>query len=135
VIRFNRRERSASTAERDQYRAKYAGSDEYKIPPLDAYLQGTGLGHRVISDQQIDKTYVENLAFLYDLLDESVTSEDRQRWVAAKKLVDAKGGLTIKQIEQSIIGLSRISLLTAIAHRELYVDFYMQHHYCPVKKR
>jgi putative transposase len=103
------------------------GSDEYKIPPLDAYLQGTGLGHRVISDQQIDKTYVENLAFLYDLLDESVTSEDRQRWVAAKKLVDAKGGLTIKQIEQSIIGLSRISLLTAIAHRELYVDFYMQH--------
>ena len=101
-------------------------SRKYQIPPLAVYLEGTGLSYRVVSEQHIDKNYVENLSFLYDLLDEPVTLQDEHMWLAAKKLVELKGGLTIEVLENTIEGLSQVSILTSIAKQKLYVDLYTE---------
>ena len=99
---------------------------EYVIPPLAAYLEGTGLSHRVTSEQHIDSTYVENLALLYDLLDEPISSGDRQHWADIKCMLDVKGGLSIGQIEASVSSVTRMSLMAAIVHKVLFVDLYTQ---------
>lgn len=101
-------------------------SKEYQIPPLAVYLEGTGLSYRVVSEQHIDKNYVENLSFLYDLLDEPVTLQDEHMWLAAKKLVELKGALTIEALENTIEGLSQVSILTSIAKEKLYVDLHTE---------
>lgn len=99
-------------------------SNTFSIPPLGEYLDGTGLGYRIITDRDICATYVENLALLYDFLDEPVALKDKQLWAVARKLCDVSGGVRLSDLECSVNGLSRLSVLTAIAHKELYVDLY-----------
>lgn len=98
----------------------------YVIPPLAEYLDGTGLGQRVFTDRDVNLTHVENLALLYDLLDEPVSFQDKQLWAIARRLSNVSGGIKLVELEDSVRGLSRTSVLTAIALKELYADLYNQ---------
>lgn len=98
----------------------------FVMPPLEEYLEGTGLGHRVFTDRQVNKVYVENLAFLYDFLDEPTSIQDRQLWSIAGQISDVSGGIGLLELEGSVKGLTRTSFYTAVADQALYVDLFEQ---------
>lgn len=98
----------------------------FVMPPLEEYLEGTGLGHRLFTDRQVNKGYVENLAFLYDFLDEPVSIQDKQLWSIAGQISDVSGGIDLLGLERSVKGLTRRSFFTAVAHKALYVDLFEQ---------
>lgn len=94
----------------------------FVMPPLDEYLKGTGLGHRVFTDLDVNQVYVENLSYLYDLLDEPVSREDKQRWAIAVQFCDVAGGASLVELERSVKGLTRTSIFTAVALQVLHVN-------------
>lgn len=99
-----------------------AESAAWEIPSLRDYLDGTSLGHRVVCEEQINSTYVENLALLYDFLDQTVTDEDMRIWIAAQRLLEIQGAVTIEELEQSVSGLTRKRVMTAIALGRIHTN-------------
>jgi len=108
----------------DRYRA-IEDSGEYEVPPLADYLEGTGLSHRVVNEKHINPVYVQNLALLYDLLDEPVSKEDRRCWGSIRSMLESKGPRRIKEIEEEF-SITRCSLLAAIAQQALFANLHVQ---------
>ncbi len=99
-------------------------SRTYTMPSLENYLAGTGLGHRLFTDLDVNPTLVMNLDLLYDLLDEPVNESDEQLWSVARQLISAKGAMRLEELESEVKGLDRTSLLVAICRGELFIDLH-----------
>lgn len=94
----------------------------YEIPPLDEYLAGTGLGYRVVTDRDINKRYVENLAFLYDFGGEPASKEYLTDIKALKEILLAVGCTTIGEIEKKLPEIAIEKIFKGIWDGEIVAD-------------
>lgn len=94
----------------------------FEIEPLGRYLEGSGLSYRVVTDKQINGTYVDNLAALYDLLDEPVSIDTKRCWNVCSDLLSIEGPMSLSNLEQAVSGVGRLDLLTAIAQKSLFIN-------------
>lgn len=95
---------------------------KYEIPPLDEYLEGTGIGYRVFTDRNINKQYVENLAFLYDFAGEPCGQEYKEGLSTLKELLETLGSVSISEIVRRLPFISREEVFKAIVEGELVAD-------------
>lgn len=96
-------------------------SEKYEIPPLDEYLDGTGLGARVVSGREIATLYVENLAFLYGFAADPFTPEYRDAISSLKEILRSLGCVTIGEVEKKF-SIPRELIFKAIWDGELAAD-------------
>ena len=115
-------EQLAKLCEKSPGRYRYNDKTEkYEIPPLDDYLDGTGLGSRVVSDQDIETRYVENLAFLYDFAADPFTPEYRDAICSLQEILRSLGCVTIGEVEKKL-SIAREQIFKAIWDGELAAD-------------
>ena len=96
--------------------------DRFEIPPLAAYLEGTGLGYRVISDREINSICADNLVHLYDYFSIEPSSEELKYWELCSELLRVKGPIPLPNLQISISGLCRETILKAIAQGSLFIN-------------
>lgn len=94
----------------------------YEITPLERYLSGTGLGYRVITDRDINKQYVENLAFLYDFAEGPAPDKHSPVIDALKEILQAVGSISIGEVEKKHPAIKRESIFKAIWDEEIVAD-------------
>lgn len=99
-----------------------ADTGRYEIQPLEGYLHGTGLGYRVITDRDINKQYVENLAFLYDFDDGAAPKANASDMDALTEIIQAVGSITIGEVVKKLPGLKRELIFKAIWNGEIVAD-------------
>ncbi len=99
-------------------------SKKFVMPALDKYLSDTGLKSRVITEDNICKVHIENLALLFNYLAEPVPDEWKLNWKNARDLISQFGPMSIKEIEEKIPSISRVCIFSALAKQELFFDIY-----------
>ena len=108
-----------------KYPGRYRENKEtgfFEIPPLDSYLQGSGLRHRVIDDRFISKVYVENLRFLYQYANYKDDKKYSRSIDDLRKLIRESGPISIPKLKNSIEDLSIEIIFSALWHQDLFSD-------------
>lgn len=109
--------------EKSPNRYRYNSETEvFEIPPLEEYLTGTGLEYRLVTDRDINKRYVENLAFLYDFGGEAVSEDYDSDIDALKEVLEVLGCISIGELEMKLPGISREKVFKAIWDRTIVAD-------------
>jgi len=95
---------------------------KYEIPPLATYLEGTGLEHRVVVNDEFENLVTKNIMFLYAYAGLDKNKEYEGKIGKVRSLMTELQSLSIAELTTLIPNLNRRDIYQALWSQDLFSD-------------